>query len=178
MFDYTNYLKALINQEEENRENDLEDITFTLPQFDFNMFASSIILLSKIIKVVNIFVGLYISYKISIMIGIPELISTIISTMEIDVEFFTMAVLTIIIVGCITYFLGNDLCDSFDMMVKKYNKLIEDKDDKIYELEDNVTELENKVTELEDRVNEMNEMNKMNHNDTRNSDEIFVTIEK
>ena len=186
----TNYIQALINQENENREGDLQDVV-TFPQFDFAMFASSIILFSSIIELIHIFAGLYVSYLVSRMLGITKFFSRIIIILstELDIEFITIGVLATTIVGTIVYFLGRELCYSFDIMLTKYNKLIEDKDEKIDELEDKVTELEDKVTELEDKVTELEdkvteledkiiEMNEMNKNDTRNSDEIFVTIEQ
>ena len=184
----TNYIQALINQENENRENenregDLRDVV-TFPQFDFAMFTSSIMLFSSIIELIHIFAGLYVSYLVSRMLGLTKFFSRmiIILSKELDIEFITIGVLATTIVGTIVYFLGRELCYSFDIMLTKYNKLIEDKDEKIDELEDKVTELEDKVTELEDKVTELEdkiiEMNEMNKNDTRNSDEIFVTIEQ
>ena len=144
MNSHKDYITALENQDYQNKNMDLKDLNF--PQFDFNMFTSSIIFIANIIKLINIFAVITFSYIILDLLGINLLFWKIITFQCSSTELQTISIYLI----CSTTFaalfiLSTHLSTNIQSMKQTYINMIDNKNQQIDELEDKIYKLETKM---------------------------------
>jgi hypothetical protein len=154
MNSHQDYINALEKQDYENRNNDLQDLTF--PKFDFTIFTSSIIFIANFIRLINIFTVICISSIIIEITGIDQFLWKCITLQYSNRELQPLYILIICSIStAVIFIVAMKLSDNINAMKNTYNGIIKDKDNQIMGLADKIFKLNQVVDNMTMIVDEI-----------------------